>query len=112
MSNQSIVPQINILVAGVSTDISTQFTDTLMFCQYNPTTQKASILSIPRDTFVGNNPNNAKASDKINAIYSRKGIEPLQEKVSNIVGEKIEYYVVVKTEALIELVDVIGRSLV
>ena len=108
LSNKSNLSQINVLVAGVSTDISTQFTDTLMFCQYNPSTQKASILSIPRDTFVGSSPNSAKAADKINAIYSRKGISTLEEKVSNIVGEQVDYYVVVKTNALIEMVDVLG----
>lgn len=108
LSQKSELSQINVLVAGVSTDISTQFTDTLMLCQYNPSTQKASILSIPRDTFVGNSPNSAKAADKINAIYSRKGISTLEEKVSKIVGEQIDYYVVVKTNALIEMVDVLG----
>ena len=108
LSNKSNLSQINVLVAGVSTDISTQFTDTLMFCQYNPSTQKASILSIPRDTFVGSSPNSAKAADKINAIYSRKGISTLEEKVSNVVGEQVDYYVVVKTNALIEMVDVLG----
>ena len=108
LSNKSNLSQINVLVAGVSTDISTQFTDTLMFCQYNPSTQKASILSIPRDTFVGNSPNSAKAADKINAIYSRKGISTLEEKVSNVVGAQVDYYVVVKTNALIEMVDVLG----
>ena len=108
LSQKSELSQINVLVAGVSTDISTQFTDTLMFCQYNPSTQKASILSIPRDTFVGSSPNSAKAADKINAIYSRKGISKLEEKVSNIVGEQVDYYVVVKTNALIEMVDVLG----
>ena len=108
LSKKSNLSQINVLVAGVSTDISTQFTDTLMFCQYNPSTQKASILSIPRDTFVGSSPNSAKAADKINAIYSRKGISTLEEKVSNVVGEQVDYYVVVKTNALIEMVDVLG----
>ena len=108
LSNSEQPKQLNVLVAGVSTDIKTPFTDTIMFCQYNPTTQKASILSIPRDTFVGNNTNSAKASDKINSIYGRKGIGALQEKVSSLVDEKIDYYVVVKTEALIEMVDVIG----
>lgn len=108
LSQKSELSQINVLVAGVSTDISTQFTDTLMFCQYNPSTQKASILSIPRDTFIGSSPNSAKAADKINAIYSRKGISTLEEKVSNVVGEQVDYYVVVKTNALIEMVDVLG----
>ena len=100
--------QLNVLVAGVSTDISVSFTDTIMFCQYNPTTQKASILSIPRDTFIGSSTSGAKASDKINSIYSRKGIGELSNKVSGIVNEKIDYYAVVKTDALPELVDVIG----
>ena len=41
------------LVLGVSTDEGLLLTDTIMLCAYYPRTQQASILSIPRDTFVG-----------------------------------------------------------
>ena len=59
---------ITVLVLGVSTDINTELSDTIMICSYNPSTHKSFILSIPRDTFVGANKNSAKGSDKINSM--------------------------------------------
>ena len=42
------------LVMGVSEDIEAKLTDTIMLCAYYPNEQQVSMLSIPRDTFVGN----------------------------------------------------------
>ena len=39
----------------ISTDIEADLTDTIMIASYNPNTQTANILSIPRDTFIGKN---------------------------------------------------------
>ena len=98
---------INVLVIGVSEDIDTELADTIMVCSYNPENQKAAIISIPRDTFVGKNKNKAKGSDKINSKY-RKGIDILQENVEDLIGINIDKYVVVKTSMLIDIVDSIG----
>ena len=98
---------INILVIGVSEDIDTELADTIMICSYNPENQKASIVSIPRDTFVGTNKNNAKGSDKINSKY-RKGIEVIEEEVEALININIDKYVVVKTSMLVDIVDSIG----
>ena len=98
------------LVLGISTDQDgVDLTDTIMVASYNPNTQKGTLLSIPRDTYTGKNPAKATAYEKINALYSRKHRpnETLAA-VNEITGLDIEYYVVVKTEALIKLVDVIG----
>ena len=98
------------LILGISTDQEgSELTDTIMVASYNPNTQKATLLSIPRDTYTGKNPARATAYEKINALYSRKH-RPNEtlEAVNEITGLNIEYYVVVKTEALIKLVDVIG----
>ena len=53
-----------ILVMGVSEDISTELTDTMMIIGYNPDSQKAFLVSIPRDTFVGKVKLVAKGTDK------------------------------------------------
>ena len=98
---------INVLVIGVSEDIDTELADTIMVCSYNPENQKASIVSIPRDTFVGTNKNNAKGSDKINSKY-RKGIEVIEEEVEDLININIDKYVVVKTSMLVDIVDSIG----
>lgn len=102
--------EFKVLVLGISTDQeNVDLTDTIMVASYNPNTQKATLLSIPRDTYTGKNPAKATAYEKINALYGRKHRpDETLEAVNQITGLNIEYYVVVKTEALIKLVDVIG----
>ena len=62
--------EIKVLILGVSTDTDAELTDTIMIASYNPNTQKANLLSIPRDTFTGKNPKKAVASQKINSLYN------------------------------------------
>lgn len=102
--------EFKVLILGISTDQeNVDLTDTIMVASYNPNTQKATLLSIPRDTYTGKYPAKATAYEKINALYSRKHRpDETLEAVNEITGLNIEYYVVVKTEALIKLVDVIG----
>ncbi len=97
------------LILGISTDQGVDLTDTIMVLSYNPGTQKATLLSIPRDTYTGSDPSRATAYEKLNALYSRQHRpDETLEAVNNITGLDIQYYVVVKTEALIKLVDVVG----
>lgn len=102
--------EFKVLVLGISTDqVDVELTDTIMVASYNPNTQKATLLSIPRDTYTGKNPAKATAYEKINALYSRKSDpQTTLDAVNRLTGLDIKYYVVVKTEALIKLVDVIG----
>lgn len=98
------------LLLGISTDLEgSSLTDTIMVASYNPNTQKATLLSIPRDTYTGKNSAKATAYEKINSLYGRKNRpDETLEAVNEITGLDIKYYAVVKTEALIELVDAIG----
>lgn len=98
---------IQVLLMGVSTDNGGKLTDTIIIGSYDPKNQKASLLSIPRDTFVGKNPQSGTGSDKINSLYQR-GPEKTLEKVNELTGLDIQYYMVIDNQALIELVDVIG----
>ena len=101
--------EIKVLILGVSTDTDAELTDTIMIASYNPNTQKANLLSIPRDTFTGKNPKKAVASQKINSLYNiNKTPDETLAAVNELTGLDIKYYVVVKTEALIKLVDAIG----
>ena len=102
--------EFQVLLMGVSTDQEgVALTDTIMVASYNPNTQRAVLLSIPRDSFTGTNVRRAKASDKINSIYNLTK-DPMEtvEAVNELTGLNIGYYAVVQTEALIELVDAIG----
>ena len=101
--------EIKVLILGISTDLDSELTDTIMVASYNPNTQKANLLSIPRDTFTGKNTKRAVASQKINSLYNiNKTPEKTLAAVNELTGLDIKYYVVVKTEALIKLVDAIG----
>ena len=99
--------KLQVLVMGVSTDNGGKLTDTIIVGTYDPKTQKASLLSVPRDSFVGKSEATASAYDKINALY-QKNPEKTLEAVNNLTGLDIKYYVVVDNQALIKLVDVIG----
>ena len=81
---------IQVLLMGVSTDNGGKLTDTIIVGTYNPKDQSASLLSIPRDTFVGSNPQTGTGSDKINAIY-QKSPEKTLEKVNELTGLDIKY---------------------
>ena len=98
------------LVLGISTDEEgALLTDTIMVASYNPNTQKATLLSIPRDTFTGTNPAKATPYQKINSVYSRKqDPQDVLDAVNHVTGLNLEYYVIVKTEGFIKLVDAIG----
>lgn len=99
--------ELQVLLLGISTDTSAVLTDTIMVGSYNPKTQKASLLSIPRDTFVGKSEENANSYNKINALY-QTSIDKILSAVNDLTGLDLKYYVVVDTEALIKLVDTIG----
>ena len=84
-------------------------TDTILLASYDVTNQKATIMSIPRDTMV-NIPYDIK---RINAVYNYggggdDGIKALYKEISQLVGFEPDYQVVVEWEAVGEIVDAIG----
>ena len=79
-----------------------------MVAGYNPKTNEASILSIPRDTFIGANPKAGGAKDKINSVYRIYGVEKMMQKVNNLTGLKLDKYVIVDTKGIQKIVDEIG----
>lgn len=109
------VGRLNILLLGESGyEDDYKLTDSIMVVSYNPQTQQASMLSIPRDTYVGKkNKNSAEpnylASYKMNVVY-RNGtkIPETLECVSDLTGLNLENYILVDTDAIIEIVDAIG----
>lgn len=98
------MPAINFVIMGESLNL----TDTIMVASYNPKTQAASLMSIPRDTFIGKNQNKATAWDKINSVYQGKYPEKTLNAINDILGTDIKYYVAIDTKALRELVDALG----
>lgn len=99
-----------VLLMGVSTDqAGVNLTDTIMVASYDPNKQEAVLISVPRDSYTGTNTKKATAAKKINALYNVSG-DPQEtlDAVNNLTGLDIKYYAIIKTEALIELVDAVG----
>ena len=99
------------LLMGESVSGDSRLTDTMIVCKYDPKTQKAAMLSIPRDTYTGTAANRETASPyyKINTAYNMgENPEKAVAAVNKLTGLDIKYYVLVNTEALKELVDAIG----
>lgn len=105
---------IRILIMGESGVDDYKLADTIMIAQYNPKTQSASILSIPRDTYVGKKDRktattNYIASYKINTVFrSGTNIPEAITRISEVTGLELENYIIIDTDALIKLVDAIG----
>ena len=95
---------IYLLVMGKSENM----TDTIMVVKYSAKNQSASMLSIPRDTFTGDDEKRARASDKINSKYINGGAQDTLKEVNELTGLNIRYYLIVDTKALRDLVDAIG----
>lgn len=99
----------DILIIGVSNGIDAKLSDTIMVGSYDPKLQKASLMSIPRDTFTGTYKSSATPNDKINAIYSlTEDPDKVLAAVNDILGLNIENYLVIETEVLVEIVDEVG----
>lgn len=95
---------IYLLVMGKSENM----TDTIMVVKYSAKNQSASMLSIPRDTFTGDDEKRARASDKINSKYINGRAQDTLKEVNELTGLNIRYYLIVDTKALRDLVDAIG----
>ncbi len=97
------LPKIYCVLLGQSENL----TDTIMIAEYDPQEQQASILSVPRDTFIGNDASTASAYEKINAVY-QTGAENVLKEINELTGLDIKYYLKVDTQAFKALVDAIG----
>lgn len=97
--------KLQVLILGESTGMS----DTIIVASYDPKTQEAALMSIPRDTFIGDNKKKTSVYDKINSLYS-SGTTPEKTlaAVNKLTGLDLKYYIIIDTKALQKLVDTIG----
>lgn len=112
-SQENLEP-IQILIMGISGVDDYKLADSIMVASYNPKNQCASLMSIPRDTYVGrkdrkNATQNYIASYKINTVF-RNGtnIPDALSRINKLTGLELENYVIIDTKALVKLVDAIG----
>ncbi|MDQ2827151.1 MAG: LCP family protein, partial [Actinomycetota bacterium] len=83
-----------------------QRSDTIMVLHIDPTQQKATILSIPRDLYVPIAGTNSK--DKINASFSLGGATKLVETIQQNLGIEINHYAEVDFSGFERIVNTIG----
>ncbi len=79
--------------------------DTLMIAAFDEEKEKASILSVPRDTRVAIDGHDY---DKINHAYAFGGHELSQKSVENLIGTKIDHYIMIDTKAFERIIDAMG----
>ncbi len=92
--------------AETPSDIFKSRSDTMLLVRLNPDVQKASLLTIPRDTQVDIP---GMGVEKINAANWKGGPELAAEVVSHTLnGVEVDRYVRVSTSAFTDLVDVVG----
>ena len=94
------------LICGV--DLSENLTDIIMVVCYDTANNEATVLQIPRDTYVGDVP-----SGKINAVYGnpREGeskIKALIRCINSKLGIPIDYYATITISGTEKVIDIMG----
>jgi anionic cell wall polymer biosynthesis LytR-Cps2A-Psr (LCP) family protein len=83
--------RINVLLLGLENTRS----DTIMLVTYDTKNKTGDLISIPRDTYVDRDGFVNSGNNKINSVYTVKGIEGLSEIIYNITGIKPDKYVTI-----------------
>lgn len=104
---------INLLVCGIDDDIdrNQSLTDVIMLISIDFEKNSASILQIPRDTYVGQSINTG-SSWKINSIYShasdKNGPQALAQYIAETFQIPIDHYLTITMDGFRRAVDSIG----
>ena len=80
-------------------------TDSILLIRLDPIRYKATILSIPRDSFI---PVPGYGQQKINAANVLGGIDLVKKALKDLTGKEIDYYLLIDPAATIKLVDLLG----
>ncbi len=104
----------NILICGIDNDQADaahqqNMTDVIMVASIDFENHKASLLQIPRDTYVGD----VTATGKINAVYNnedtpQESINALASQLYDMMKLPIDNYVTITMEGFRKAVDVLG----
>ena len=105
--------RINILLLGRAgkNKPGANLTDTIMVASVDRTQKKVALLSLPRDLYV--NIPDTNLYTKINSVYQhglsqKTGATPIIKTVESIIGQNIDYYVVLDFEGFVGVVDAVG----
>ncbi len=106
---------VNFLLVGISNDENERekddLTDTLMVVSLDIEAKKATIIQIPRDTYIGYE----TSTGKINAIYKQSadswdyaGLSGLISMINKTLAIPIDHYITIEMDAFAEMIDELG----
>lgn len=105
--------RVNVLLLGIggAGHDGGSLTDSMMVASIKPSTKQVALLSLPRDLIVKiydrENPDYWEGR-KINYAYALGGMELAVEKVSEVTGLTIQYYMLVDFSGFRQLIDDVG----
>lgn len=94
----------NFLVLGIAGKGYTgeDLTDSVLFTSLNNQTGKTLVLSLPRDIWI------PSLRTKLNSIYHYQGLSETKKLVADILGQPIDYGVVIDFEVFKKIVDILS----
>lgn len=83
-------------------------TDSMIVMSINASHTKLTMISVPRDTVDVPLPDGTIWRQKLNSIYSQKGVDTLRDALGGLLGAKIDYTIVVNMDDFAAIVDAFG----
>jgi len=95
---------VNFLILGIAGENheGKDLTDTIMFASLNPHKKHLVLVSLPRDIWL------EKWQTKLNSIYHYKGLEETKKTIGEILGQKIDYGIIIDFEIFQKIIDTLG----
>ncbi|MFA6136168.1 MAG: LCP family protein [Candidatus Paceibacterota bacterium] len=81
-----------------------ELSDTIMLAHYNPDSQKAYLISIPRDLWIAD----GKEQFKINEVIYKKKIPQVLDKMKTITGLNPDGFVIIDLNTVSKAIDFLG----
>lgn len=102
--------KINILIlgSGGGSHEGPDLTDTIIFVSVNPTKNKATLVSIPRDFWVPELSQSCNNCGKINTAYAVGGLPLVEKTVSKVLNQPINYGIRLNFDGFVKAVDLVG----
>jgi len=95
---------LNFLILGIAggNHQGKDLTDTIMFASLNPYQKQLALVSLPRDIWL------EKWRAKLNSIYHYKGLPETKKTVEEILGQKVDYGIIIDFEVFQKIIDTLG----
>ncbi|MFH0818875.1 MAG: LCP family protein [Patescibacteria group bacterium] len=104
--------QVNILLLGMggAQHDGGLLTDTIMIASIKPSTNQVAFISLPRDlaVIIKNAKTGALEGRKINYAYELGGMDLVKEKINDVTGLYINYYLLLDFAGFIKMINDIG----